>query len=96
LAEDPSASDLIYLHNYFQIFIYFIYQDMIKSKNIGSGAPETLVTIGNPRDYRKSPKTPRSFILSSVTRCCMGPKRVMDLYGEDDPPINTATVYMPG
>jgi hypothetical protein len=27
LAEGPSASDVIYLHNYFQNFMYFILQD---------------------------------------------------------------------
>ena len=32
LAKDPSAPDLIYLHKYFQIFIYFISQDMAKSR----------------------------------------------------------------
>src|SRR6266581_833495 len=32
LAEDPPASEVIYLHKYFQIFNYFISQD---SKNIG-------------------------------------------------------------
>jgi hypothetical protein len=36
LAEDPSANDLIYLHKYFQIFSYFISQDIEISKKPGS------------------------------------------------------------
>ena len=32
MAEDPPASEVIYLHKYFQIFNYFISQD---SKNVG-------------------------------------------------------------
>jgi hypothetical protein len=31
------------------------------------------VTIRNPYDYQKSPKTPRSFILSSVAHCSIEP-----------------------
>ncbi|SRR6266702_3761253 len=38
LAEDPPASEVIYLHKYFQIFNYFISQD---SKNVGLSCRNT-------------------------------------------------------
>src|SRR6266702_2657885 len=40
LAEDPPASEVIYLHKYFQIFNYFISQD---SKNIGLSCRNTTL-----------------------------------------------------
>ena len=43
LAEDPLAPDLIYLHKYFQIFIYFISQDMTKSQKQVAQATATLM-----------------------------------------------------
>ena len=43
LAEDPSAPNLIYLHGYFQIFIYFISQDMTKSQKQAAQATATLM-----------------------------------------------------
>ena len=49
LTEDPSAPDLIYLYKYFQIFIYFISQDMTKSRKQAAQAIATLIYI----DYIK-------------------------------------------
>ena len=43
VAEDPSAPDLIYLYKYFQIFIYFISQDMTKSRKQAAQATATLM-----------------------------------------------------
>jgi hypothetical protein len=43
LAEDPSASDLIYLHKYFQIFSYFISQDTPKIQKMPARAAATLL-----------------------------------------------------
>ena len=42
LAEDPLAPDLIYVHKYFQIFIYFISQDMTKSQKQAAQTTATL------------------------------------------------------
>jgi hypothetical protein len=43
LAEDPSASDLIYVHKYFQIFPDFICSLFYKLKNMPAQAAATLV-----------------------------------------------------
>ena len=48
LAEDPSAPDLIYLHKYFQICIYFISQDMTKSWKQAAWATATLARGESP------------------------------------------------
>jgi hypothetical protein len=43
LAEDPSASDLIYVHKYFQIFPDFIHSLFYKLQNMPAQATTTLV-----------------------------------------------------
>jgi hypothetical protein len=48
LAEDPPALELIYLHEYFQIFIYFTSQDICIFRNLVAIATATLVVTHPP------------------------------------------------
>ena len=51
-AEDPQASDLIYLFKYFQSFSYFIYQDMKNSSTACCIASNNMIYDQSPTYWR--------------------------------------------